>query len=195
MSKFSRMMAGTAALTAALLLVGCNPTASPKADQTPANEGRDNLEARTQQTPAERKPNLEQVSEIKAPRHDVRAPALGATDNQGTDKSLNQQADEIAEIVNRIPGVERSAVLLTGKTALVGVDLQNKISGSKIDSIKFSVKEAAERTGKGYNAVVTADIDTVTRVRELIAGVRAGKPVSTVSDEIADIVSRLLPEM
>ena len=108
---------------------------------------------------------------------------------------MTQQADEIARTVTRIPGVERAAVLIAGKALLVGIDLNSSITGSKIDSIKYSVKEAAERTGKGYHAIVSSDIDTVARTRELINGIRQGRPTSTVSDEVADIVSRLLPEM
>lgn len=93
-----------------------------------------------------------------------------------------------------IPGVERAYVLLTGRIALVGVDLKADISGSKIDTVKYSVKEAAERTGPGYKAVVTADVDTVTRIRELANGARNGRPISSLADEIADILSRLYPE-
>jgi YhcN/YlaJ family sporulation lipoprotein len=110
-------------------------------------------------------------------------------------QSLTDAANDIANTVNRIPGVERAAVLLTGKTALVGVDLASNITGSRIDTIKYSVKEAAERSGNGYHAIVTADIDTVTRVRALVNGMKNGKPVTTLSDEFADIVSRLIPEM
>jgi YhcN/YlaJ family sporulation lipoprotein len=196
MNTFFRLTASLSVLTAVALLIGCTPQETPNQPQASVNEGHENRAAHTKTTPAERSPNRQQTSDPKAPRYSVRAPQLGATDGQAAqNQTLNQKADEIAEVVSRIPGVERSAVLLTGKVALVGVDLQKDISGSKIDTIKYSVKEAAERTGKGYNAIVTADVDTVTRVRDLIAGMRAGKPVSTLSDEIADIVSRLIPEM
>jgi YhcN/YlaJ family sporulation lipoprotein len=194
-------MARTALSMMSVLLVtsllGCSPQSMPKVtkEQTPQQ----NADANAQKSsPAERNPNRAQVGELRKPDYSVRAPQIQMNTPQDN-KSWNQKADEIAATVTRVPGVQRAAVLFTGKTALIGVDLRNDISGSKIDSIKFAVKEAAEHmnggNNPGYRAVVTADIDTVTRTRELVAGVRAGKPVTSVSDEIADILSRLLPEM
>lgn len=197
--KISRIL--TVALTVVLTttLAGCNQKMVPQAlnkdpqeVQTP--EGVQHREAQEKTTPAEEKPNQAQVSETRKPDHSARAPKIANFAPQAN-ATLTQQADEIANVVTRIQGVERAAVLLTGKTALIGIDLADNISGSKIDTIKYSVKEAAERTGKGYRAIVSSDIDTITRTRQLINGVKQGKPVSTVSDEIADIVSRLLPEM
>jgi YhcN/YlaJ family sporulation lipoprotein len=98
------------------------------------------------------------------------------------------------DAARRIPGVEGSTVVLAGKTALVGVDLAHTISGSKIDSVKHSVKEAVERTDGGYRVVVIADVDLVSRLREVASGIQQGRPVSAFTDEIADILSRLLPE-
>ena len=184
------------AILIAALLSGCSPQAAPLTNEQPrkAMPGDGVREqAHVKSTPAEKNPDPNTVGEIHTPKRTIRAPKIASRqDNRG---ALNQQADAIAETVTRIPGVERAAVLIAGKAALVGIDLDAKISGSKIDSIKFSVKEAVERSGNGYQAIVSSDIDTVTRTRELINGIRQGRPVSSVSDEVADIVSRLLPEM
>ncbi|MGB8954194.1 MAG: YhcN/YlaJ family sporulation lipoprotein [Tumebacillaceae bacterium] len=185
------------AILIAALLSGCSPNAAPQTNEraqkaTPGDGVQD--QASVKSTPAERNPDPKTVSEIHKPVRTERAPKIASRPDGGA-KTLTQQADEIAQTVTRIPGVERAAVLIAGKAALVGVDLNATITGSKIDSIKYSVKEAAERTGNGYHAIVSSDIDTVTRTRELINGIRQGRPVSSVSDEVADIVSRLLPEM
>lgn len=185
------------AILIAALLSGCTPNAAPKTNEqiqkaTPGDGVPDQPNIKT--TPAERHPDPKQASEIHKPVRTERAPKIASRpDNGGA--TLNQQADAIAETVTRIPGVERAAVLIAGKAALVGIDLDASITGSKIDSIKYSVKEAAEGTGQGYHVIVSSDIDTVTRTRELINGIREGRPTSTVGDEVADIVSRLLPEM
>ncbi|MGZ4031158.1 MAG: YhcN/YlaJ family sporulation lipoprotein [Tumebacillaceae bacterium] len=193
---FSRSMTALLVTLTTTLLVGCSPQAVPKLtkEQAPTATPEGVQYQQDIETPiAEKNPKASQVGQLHTPQRTIRAPQVDG--QRAQTQSLTDAATDIANTVNRIPGVERAAVLLTGKTALVGVDLASNISGSKIDTIKYSVKEAAERSGNGYHAVVTADIDTVTRVRALIAGVRNGKPVSTVSDEIADIVSRLLPEM
>ncbi|MBL0387644.1 YhcN/YlaJ family sporulation lipoprotein [Tumebacillus sp. ITR2] len=196
--KISRLLPVALSLVLATGLTGCSQKILPQALQkdTPnqrTSEGVQNQQA-DKSSPAEKNPNKAQVSEIRKPDYSLRAPKI-ADYNTSAGKTLTQQANEISNVVTRINGVERAAVLLTGKTALVGIDLADNITGSKIDTIKFSVKEAAERTGKGYRAIVSSDIDTITRTRELINAARAGKPITGLSDEIADIVSRLLPEM
>jgi YhcN/YlaJ family sporulation lipoprotein len=193
---FSRIIQSMLAVVTVTALVGCSPQAIPKLtkEQAPQATPEGVMNPQDIKSPvAEQHPKASQVGEIHTPHYTIRAPQLES--HQVKTQSLTDAASDIANTVNRIPGVERAAVLLTGKTALVGVDLASNITGSKIDTIKYSVKEAAERSGKGYHAIVTADIDTVTRVRAMINGMRNGKPVSTVSDEIADIVSRLVPEM
>jgi YhcN/YlaJ family sporulation lipoprotein len=185
----------------ALTLTGCNQKLIPQAlnkdaaEDKRTAEGVQQREATDKTTPAENHPDKSQVSELHKPDYSLRAPKIASLNPKNADATLTKQADEIADVVTRIQGVERAAVLLTGKTALVGIDLADNITGSRIDTIKFSVKEAAERTGKGYRAIVSSDVDTITRARTLINDVKAGKPISGVSDEIADIVSRLLPEM
>ncbi|TCP59510.1 YhcN/YlaJ family sporulation lipoprotein [Tumebacillus sp. BK434] len=175
------------AILTAVALVGCgNQGAAPK------QQAGDHVNIKT--TPAEQNPNRQQVSEIHKPNYKVRAPQIDVANN-APPKSTDQQADDIANMLTRLPGVERAAVVITGKTALVGLDLNANITGSQIDSIKFSAKEAVERSGKGYNALVSADLDTVTRSRALIRDIRNGKPIEGISNEIADIVSRLIPEM
>lgn len=190
----SKWLAPTLILSAAI--VGCAPNAAPDNQVREGERTAEGVVEENQTTRAEKNPNKAQVSELRTPQKEVRAPKIRGQKNTKPERmNMNQVADYMADTVNRVPGVERSAVLLTGRTALIGVDLGKDIGGSKIDTIKYSVKEAAENTGSGYRAVVTADVDTVTRVRELIAGMRAGKPVDSIADEIADIVSRLIPEM
>lgn len=181
------------ALCAFLSLAGCRPSAqAPKYGPTPdgmSKPGQERTppgEEHPSAKEAQDKPaNPDQQKNIRSPQQEKRSEAYG---------NASQQADHIAQVLTGIPGVERAYVLLTGRLALIGIDLKSDISGSKIDTVKYSVKEAAERTGPGYKAVVTADVDTVTRIRKMAAGVRAGRPVSSFADELADILSRLLPE-
>ncbi|ARU63135.1 hypothetical protein CBW65_20735 [Tumebacillus avium] len=187
MNMFSKTK-GLLAILTAVTLVGCgNQGAAP-------NQPQRGDQVNIKSSPAEQNPDRKQVSEIHTPKYKVRAPKIDVADSTQK-KSAEQQADDIANMVSRLPGVERAAVVIAGKTALVGLDLSANITGSQIDSIKFSAKEAVERSGKGYNALVSADLDTVTRSRALIRDIRNGQPLDAISDEIADILSRLIPEM
>jgi YhcN/YlaJ family sporulation lipoprotein len=185
------------ALMLTVTLVGCSPQANPgdvakeqatKQSQIAGVED----EANNKNSLAEKNPNRAQLQEVRNPNYSVRAPQVTP---QAPRKSAKQMADFIAQSVNRIPGVERSAVVVTGNTAIVGLDLKSTISGSRIDTIKYAAKETAEGSTNGMRAVVTADVDTVTRLRELMAGARQGRPIDSFGDEIADIISRLIPEV
>lgn len=180
-------------LSVFLVLTGCRPAAqSPNYGPT-----KDGFSSPGQERtpPGEENPSPREAPGMSGNPNDqknIRVPQQGNYAN--TYGAPSQQADHIAQVLTGIPGVQKAYVLLIGKLALVGVDLKSDISGSKIDTIKYSVKEAAERTGPGYKVVVSADVDTVTRIREMSSGVRAGRPISSFTNELADILSRLLPE-
>jgi YhcN/YlaJ family sporulation lipoprotein len=181
-------------LSVVLATAGCRQ-ASPKPEDSPNPRGAGRPEQNVT-PPGEEHPSAKEAPDMPGnpdQQKNVRVPQQAQYPRQ--DGNATQQADRIAQVVTGIPGVDGANVLLTGRVALVGVDLKSNISGSKIDTLKFSVKEAAERTGKGYRAIVFADVDTVTRIRQMAEGVRSGRPISSFSNEIADILSRLVPEV
>jgi YhcN/YlaJ family sporulation lipoprotein len=191
------------ALMMTVTLAGCSPNIGANNAAKDAQKENATVKSRSPQVeraannknaPAEKNPNRKQISDTRQPQVNQRAPRVDTGQNKKM--SPKELSTYIAQVVNRVPGVERSYVLVSGNTALVGVDLKADIGGSRIDSIKYSVKEAAEKsTPTGMRAIVSADVDTVTRIRELVAGTRQGKPISSLGDEIADIISRLLPEV
>ncbi|BCJ85779.1 YhcN/YlaJ family sporulation lipoprotein [Effusibacillus dendaii] len=173
-----------------LTVTGCRQAAQHP--QTgPTTEGV-NKPWQIKSTPAENHPSPKDAGQIP----NSQDPTLRAPEQAERHPNPNPkaEADHMAQVLTGIPGVQHAYVLLTGRVALVGVDLKSNISGSKIDTVKYSVKEAAERTGPGYRAIVSADVDTVARIRQMTAGIRHGRPISSFTDEIADILSRLIPE-
>ncbi|MDI3327421.1 MAG: YhcN/YlaJ family sporulation lipoprotein [Alicyclobacillaceae bacterium] len=176
---------------AAGLLASCSPGPSAGPGPGPKDTGPYPSEDGTQRPEEIQNPPGERADRAPAPPPQ-RAPQQAGPFAAPADP--DQIMRQMNDAVRRIPGVEGSTVVLAGRTALVGVDLSHTVTGSKIDSIKHSVKEAAERTGGGYRVVVTADVDLVARLRAVAAGIRQGRPVSSFSDEIADILSRILPE-
>jgi YhcN/YlaJ family sporulation lipoprotein len=185
----------TAALFSCLLFaIGCHPAVTERAPKATPDGVQKYDQVRTPS--AEHSPQVSEAPDKPAhpEQHQGKINAPQLESRKPDQANLSEMANRIAQECTRVKGVSNAYVLLTGKTALIGVDIDSKITGSKIDSIKYSVKEAAERIGPGYHAVVSADLDTVTRIRNLASGVRAGRPTSTFSDEVADILSRLLPE-
>jgi len=94
-----------------------------------------------------------------------------------------------------VPGVESAHCVLLGNTAIVGVNVSAGEERSRVGMIKYSVAEALRKDPEGAGALVTADIDLTARLREMGADVRAGRPVAGFTEELADIIGRIIPQL
>jgi YhcN/YlaJ family sporulation lipoprotein len=111
----------------------------------------------------------------------------------------NQTAQEIAErlvkIAIRVPSVNDATAVVFGRNAIVGIDVPAKLDRSRIGTIKYSVAEALREDPYGARTVVTADTDTMQRLREIAADVRKGRPITGFTEELADMAGRLMPQL
>ncbi|KYD23579.1 hypothetical protein B4113_2944 [Geobacillus sp. B4113_201601] len=110
-------------------------------------------------------------------------------------KSGQAIARRLAEIANRVPNVRDAAALVVGKYAIVGIDVGANVDASRVGTIKYSVAEALQKDPYGANAIIVADPDLYTRVRNIGRQIDDGRPVQAFMNEIADIVGRVMPEV
>lgn len=97
-------------------------------------------------------------------------------------------------LAQAVPGVESATCVVIGKMAVVGVNVQGNLDRSRVGTIKYSVAEALRKDPVGIHAVVTADIDIGSRLREMRRDIAAGRPVGGFAEELADIVGRIMPQ-
>jgi YhcN/YlaJ family sporulation lipoprotein len=116
-------------------------------------------------------------------------------DEQVENKSGQEIARRIAEIANRVPNVHDAAAIVVGKYAIVGIDVGANVDASRVGTIKYSVAEALQKDPYGANAIIVADPDLYTRVRNIGRQIDEGRPVQAFMNEIADIVGRVMPEV
>lgn len=107
---------------------------------------------------------------------------------------VQRNADDISRQVVKIPGVENAFVVITGKTALIGLDLDNNITGKTTADIKNQAAKIAENNKGITNAQVTSNPDLVGRVKDIADGIRTGRPLSEFSDQIMEILNRIKTE-
>lgn len=118
------------------------------------------------------------------------------TNQSNTQPLTNPQITlHLEELAARIPNVESAHVVLFGKTAIVGINVNAQLDRAKIDTVKYSVAEALRKDPYGANAIVTADIDLDARLRQIGQEVRNGRPLSGFADELGKIVGRLMPQL
>ncbi|ABO66317.1 Lipoprotein, putative [Geobacillus thermodenitrificans NG80-2] len=116
-------------------------------------------------------------------------------DEKVENKSGQEIARRLAEIANRVPNVHDAAAIVVGKYALVGIDVGANVDASRVGTIKYSVAEALQKDPYGANAIIVADPDLYTRVRNIGKQIDDGRPVQAFMNEIADIVGRVMPEV
>ncbi|MFS0663077.1 YhcN/YlaJ family sporulation lipoprotein [Bacillus mojavensis] len=104
-------------------------------------------------------------------------------------------AKHLVGVAEKVPDVKDATAVVLGGYAVVGIDVDDNLDRSKVETIKYSVAQALKNDRHGANAVVVADPDTVSRLNEMGREISEGRPVTGILDELAAIVGRVLPEV
>ncbi len=133
------------------------------------------------------------------------SPAPGALPNSplgdttgripGSDPTGDARRAEILE--NRIEDLKdviNATVIVSGNTAYVGVDIDAKLQGKMTDQLKEKVIDEAKRTDTLLSKVyVSADADTMTRLKNYAKDIRDGKPISGIIQQVDEMFRRPAP--
>lgn len=132
--------------------------------------------------------NKEQTERVQYVKQSVRTP-------ENKNMSATEIAEHLVTVAKQVPDVNDATAVVTGKYAVVGIDVNQKLDRSRVSSIKYTVAEALQKDPLGANAVVTADADTTYRLKQMATEIKRGHPVGGIMEELADIVGRLMPEV
>ncbi|MFY9188058.1 MAG: YhcN/YlaJ family sporulation lipoprotein [bacterium] len=114
-------------------------------------------------------------------------------------KEVADLQDKLAKEAEKVPGVNKAWVVLSGGTALVGTELKSDIPrGSQGDAagIKNEVMMRLRKADTRLTGVaVTTDAGTVSKLRKVAEGMRAGKTTTTFTRDVNDLVTKLTPGM
>lgn len=103
-------------------------------------------------------------------------------------------ADRLAKLATSVPRVKGATAVVLGKTAIVGITVDDRLDRARVGTIKYSVVEALRKDPQGATALVTANPGIVQRLREMNEDIRRGRPVAGFAEELADIAGRLVPQ-
>lgn len=102
-----------------------------------------------------------------------------------------QLADALAAEAVKVPDVNKATVVLTGGTALVGVDMK---PGADANAVKDGVAKAVKNANNQVaNVLVSTDPELNSRLVRISKGIAEGRPISAFSAEISEIIKRLSP--
>lgn len=108
--------------------------------------------------------------------------------------NMQVRADKIAKDVAKLKEIQSATCVITGNTALVGVQFSKQYQGKLTDKIKKDVDKKVRALDTAITRVeVTADPDLVTRIKDIFKSTKAGKPVSGFTKQINEIINRIKP--
>lgn len=121
------------------------------------------------------------------PSPNTQTPQMEQSNQDGT------KAKTIADRVDKdIQEINSASVVISGNQAWVGVDAyaNAQVTAQVKERISTIVKEMEPGVQTVY---VTADADTVTRIRNIAGDIVAGKPVAGFMQELTEIAGRITP--
>lgn len=168
-------------LLASSLAVGCLSQRRPVPDVTPTPQQR----PAPGTTPA---PDSSPAPLPSTPGGSVnREPAA---DSMGDSKRARTLEDRIEDLDD----VRNARVIVSGSTAYVGVDIDAKLQGKMTDQLKERVIERAKQSDKALTMVyVSADADTMTRLKNYARDIEDGKPISGIIQQVDEMFRRPAP--
>jgi len=124
---------------------------------------------------------------------------ITAQQQKQTEKKEIREPGKVAArlemLAKGIPGVRSARCVVLGNTAIVGIDVDEKLDRSRVGTLKYSVAEAFRKDPYGVDAFVTADMDLAARIGEIRTDIDRGRPIAGFAEELADIIGRIIPQM
>jgi len=178
--KRSRIISTVGAIAIALfILTNCTPAPRPVPEQTPTPQ-QTRFVPRNNNIPVPNNPSID-------------LPNQRTNDDARTQDGT--QAQKISNVITKMDEIQSATVVVTGNTALVGVQFSEQYKGDLTDQIKKLVDQQVKNADPSIKrVVVTADPDLYTRIMELASKIEKGNPLSGLTQEIQEILNRINPK-
>jgi YhcN/YlaJ family sporulation lipoprotein len=112
---------------------------------------------------------------------------------QGTQPTaIKTQAEGMARAAAGVPGVKKATAAINGRTAYVGVHLEDAVRNkARVDYIRRQVVARINRTIPGYTIRLTSDNRVFNLIENVREGIRSGTPSNNYRINMLDIDNRL----
>jgi len=105
------------------------------------------------------------------------------------------RARRIADKVADLKEIRSATCIISGTTAIIGVQFDQQYKGKITDEIKKKIDQVVKKTDTRINRVaVTADPDLVSRIQDIFKDIGQGKPLSGFVKEINELLNRIQPK-
>ncbi|NLW22374.1 MAG: YhcN/YlaJ family sporulation lipoprotein [Tissierellia bacterium] len=102
--------------------------------------------------------------------------------------------ERIAERIANLKEINNASVLISGNTAIVGVDMDRNLQGNMTTALKQKIERIVRNADDRItNVSITADPDLFTRISNMAKDIRDGRPVTGFAREFQEILRRISP--
>lgn len=117
---------------------------------------------------------------------------IGRNNNNSNNNA--EKADKIAERIKKLSNIENASVLISGNTAIVGVDIKNNVEGQLTKDLKQRIENIVKKADNDIeNVSITADPDLFTRISNMAEDITNGRPISGFAEQFEEILRRIAP--
>lgn len=119
---------------------------------------------------------------------------IGRVPGDNNMNNLSRRANSIARRIAQLNEVNRCSVLLSGDTAIVGVDIANNLEGRMTTELKQKIENIVKDMDNNIkNVSITADPDLFTRISNMARDIRDGRPITGFANQFQEILRRITP--
>lgn len=119
---------------------------------------------------------------------------IGNDNGNVNNNNIAKRANRIADRIEKLNEVNSASVLISGETAIVGVDMKANVQGQLTKNLKQKIERIVKNTDDDIeNVSITADPDLFTRITDIADDIMDGKPVSGFASQIEEILRRITP--
>lgn len=111
-----------------------------------------------------------------------------------TTKDLTKRAQKISTEICKINTIKSATTIITGNTALIGIQLKPNSEG-KANEVKSIIDKKVKNSDKLIKkVVVTIDPSLYKRIENIGNSISQGKPLSGFIKELTEIINRIMPK-
>jgi YhcN/YlaJ family sporulation lipoprotein len=112
-----------------------------------------------------------------------------------TPAEVDRLAARLADEAQKVSGVKKATVVLSGNTVIVGLEIKPNIEEKQTTAIKKEVVRRIKEADKRIQTVeVTTNPNIITRIKKVAEGIGQGRPISAFGREVEEILRRVVPQ-
>lgn len=104
--------------------------------------------------------------------------------------SESEKARDIGKIILKTPGIQRVVVVVSGNTALIGLDIDERVRSNSGYYKNIAVEKVREIDSNISKIEVTSDAAMYERISKLNEDVLNGRPLSGISQDFKNILKK-----